>query len=306
MRRIECAYERTLYINAGSSPNNHIRPSITPSSSLTADLVVEHEDNNQQGVASPDSQHLKLDAPSRTDLGNDLNTDINLGWDFGLHSWAAAQHITENDQLAVTFDDLNSRPDVSMVIDPEMTPFRSEISNNRFFDIEIFDGDSQRQGCRSPSLPSIPWYYLPSASCALVQNPPCPLKSTPAQCTSRLFLPRNFVPRSSSYTAKYLMAVLGSYPKLMASESVSPPYVHPFSPERDNDGDGRICRKDKACLPEPLAICSSIVQMYLTKTRESHAFIWKTILLEQQRIYSEVCIPAHRGIKNTAKFVPFH
>ncbi len=110
-----------------------------------------------------------------------------------------------------------------------------------------------------------------------------------------LFLPRKFSAGSSLLTAKYLMAVLHSYPEFMMDNSSFPPYIHSYTPK--SNGDDSNCNEDGERAQESLAICSSIVQMTLNKTRENHAFIWRTIRLEQQRLYEEVCSLDFHGLR---------
>jgi len=314
MRRIECAYEMKRYASSVSNSNeynqaaestshgttvsNHRGPSMASSSSLAAEVLVEHLDAFQHDMASQDPRRVALDALPGQGLENGLQNELDLDWDFGLHSWDAGRSGIEDDQSATAFENLNTiidRP--TDMKDLGITNFPSRQSRIQFSYPMLLDKDSQSQP-RSPSPPSMPGHSLPSGGRALVQSSPRILAILPDPNIPGLFLPRNFATSSTSFTAKYLMAVLSSFPKLMTNNSVLPRYIHPYQPK--NKGNDFVCYNDKTCLPEPLAVCSSIVQMFLTKTGESNAFIWRTIRSEQQRLYKEVCILRLRDPKKNA------
>jgi hypothetical protein len=88
----------------------------------------------------------------------------------------------------------------------------------------------------------------------------------------------------SQLTSYYLLQTLRSYPKKMVSGTL-PPFIHDY-------GDLVIGSKEKAdsLLPEPLAICKSIMFMYFSKTSASASFVWRTIEMELNRLETEVRI----------------
>lgn len=318
-RRIGCAYEIKRYASAISNPreytqaaegifgtsdgttaNDDTGPSMASGTLPAAEVVVEHLDTFQHGMALQDPQRVALDALPGQDPENGLQNELDLHWDFGLHSWGAARSEIEDDQPGTTFENVNIITGCPTGIkDLGITYLPSRQSHIQYSYPILLDKDSQSQERRSPSPLSTPWHSLPSEGRALVQSSPRILASLPDPSAPGLLLPRKFAPSSTSFTAKYLMSVLSSYPKLMATNPVVPPYIHPHHPK--SNGDDCIYDTDKTCLPEPLAICSSIVQMFLTKRRESNAFIWRTIRLEQQRLYKEVGILDLCGFKNNTE-----
>ena len=307
LRRAECAYERNIYVQAGSGSNgsnqatgrsfctgtritvnDSTAPSVRAISLLPTEALIERSDTFSQGTVLHDPQRIALDAPPGRCVETSIENGLDLDWNLELHSWAADPSMVEDDQSATVFEDLDSVLDCSTgVKDPRMTYLPSRQPHVPNLHPSSSDVDSQHQGQGSPFPPSMPLHRLPSESQALIQNSPRLLMSIPAPSLPGLFLPRKFATSSSSFTAKYLMAVLCSYPKFMTNGSILPPYIHPVI--SNYEGDNCMCCEPRTHLPESLAICSSIVQMFLTKTSESHAFIWGTIHLEQQRLYKEVC-----------------
>ena len=63
-----------------------------------------------------------------------------------------------------------------------------------------------------------------------------------------------------------------------------PPFIHHIWRDVDNTGFLRT----EFPLTEPLAICKSIMHMYSSKTKESSAFVWRTIEMELTRLDKEV------------------
>jgi len=237
MRRIECAYEMKRYASSVSNSNeynqaaestshgttvsNHRGPSMASSSSLAAEVLVEHLDAFQHDMASQDPRRVALDALPGQGLENGLQNELDLDWDFGLHSWDAGRSGIEDDQSATAFENLNTiidRP--TDMKDLGITNFPSRQSRIQFSYPMLLDKDSQSQP-RSPSPPSMPGHSLPSGGRALVQSSPRILAILPDPNIPGLFLPRNFATSSTSFTAKYLMAVLSSFPKLMYFHVIS-------------------------------------------------------------------------------------
>ncbi|KAJ9136925.1 hypothetical protein NKR23_g9571 [Pleurostoma richardsiae] len=74
---------------------------------------------------------------------------------------------------------------------------------------------------------------------------------------------------------------------MMIQGSSLPPFIHP--PCALNEGLHEKCIPGAPhhCLPEILAICTSLVHMFYTRTAASSAFVWKTIYAEQLRLCRE-------------------
>jgi hypothetical protein len=95
-------------------------------------------------------------------------------------------------------------------------------------------------------------------------------------------------PHGSALSRAYCIATLRSYPQLMCLNSgESLPFIHLNAHQSRREANQECA----ISLPEPLAICSSIMQMYVTRTPESLAFIWRTIQAEVQRLETELSIP---------------
>ncbi|KAH9893774.1 hypothetical protein F4778DRAFT_748450 [Xylariomycetidae sp. FL2044] len=73
--------------------------------------------------------------------------------------------------------------------------------------------------------------------------------------------------------AVMLLQSLRSYPEKMLRRDNFPPFVHP--------------QWYRQALPEPLAICMKISQMFTTRTPEILPFLWRTIRAEQIRVLKE-------------------
>ena len=92
-------------------------------------------------------------------------------------------------------------------------------------------------------------------------------------------------PYGSAVARAYCITILRSYPGMMcASDEGLPPFIHSKmkTPGYLNNG--------LAPLSDPLAICSSIMQMYKARSPGNLHFIWKTIEMEVMRIGDEVSV----------------
>jgi hypothetical protein len=86
-----------------------------------------------------------------------------------------------------------------------------------------------------------------------------------------------------------LFKVVLSYPTDLLSDTSMPPFIHPnaYCPLNRSK-----CTSEAApahpFYPTPLANCISILHMWQTRTPESNALVWRTIMAEQHRLYNEV------------------
>ncbi|KAL0942783.1 C6 finger domain-containing protein [Colletotrichum truncatum] len=100
--------------------------------------------------------------------------------------------------------------------------------------------------------------------------------------------PRVRKPLSTYLTAKVLLGQLLSYPAMMAKGGRLPPTIFPQCvingtiPPSECSSQGY-----HQCLPEELAICSSLVQSFEARTPGSEAFVWANIYKEIERIRKE-------------------
>ncbi|CAI6336076.1 unnamed protein product [Periconia digitata] len=82
---------------------------------------------------------------------------------------------------------------------------------------------------------------------------------------TRVDNPHAFARRSADLILDALYAVV----EQMRRRETFPPFIHPHW--------------HQPSLPEPLAVCMHISQMYALQTNEMRAFLWRTILAEQRR-----------------------
>ncbi|KAH8820199.1 hypothetical protein F5884DRAFT_763206 [Xylogone sp. PMI_703] len=97
-------------------------------------------------------------------------------------------------------------------------------------------------------------------------------------------------PRYSDRACLATTVVLGqlsAYPKMMVNGSHLPPFIYPRCTL--NEGVITECTENGKhhCLPEPLAICAGLVQMFYSRTAGNTGFVWKTIYAEQARLHRE-------------------
>jgi hypothetical protein len=103
--------------------------------------------------------------------------------------------------------------------------------------------------------------------------------------------PRGFFVRAMrnhqlSLSRKYMITTLRSYPFTMlpGKSQKLPAFIHPQCLSYGSK-DGRLAR---CSLSSPLENCLAIMQMWAVKNEANAAFIWKTIRMEQERLFSEV------------------
>ncbi|KAH8700135.1 hypothetical protein BGW36DRAFT_373498 [Talaromyces proteolyticus] len=88
-------------------------------------------------------------------------------------------------------------------------------------------------------------------------------------------------------TRRILLGKLTSYPQKMIGGHPLPPFIHPQCVLQERSQEECVSKGTHTCLPESLAICASLVQMFFTKTSTSTAFVWRTINAEHRRMYNE-------------------
>lgn len=77
-------------------------------------------------------------------------------------------------------------------------------------------------------------------------------------------------------SASLVMDAICAIPEQMLRRETFPPFIHPHW--------------NRPAMPEPLAICMRIAQMFASRTPDIKPFIWRTILAEQRRILKQVRI----------------
>ena len=104
---------------------------------------------------------------------------------------------------------------------------------------------------------------------------------------SNLMAPKKPKSTQSFLMRQVIWGQIRNYPKMII-EGQLPPFIYPSCVLDDKLP--RVCAVNGAhdCLPEPLAICSSLVRMFYSRTASTSAFIWKSIYKELDRLRSEV------------------
>lgn len=105
----------------------------------------------------------------------------------------------------------------------------------------------------------------------------------------RAFSPSTMRNHQSSLNMKYMIRTLRSYPfTMLPGKSRSlPAFIHPQCISYGSKHDGVI----RNSLSSPLENCLAIMQMWSVKNEANATFIWRSIRMEQDRLYSEVCSP---------------
>lgn len=80
---------------------------------------------------------------------------------------------------------------------------------------------------------------------------------------------------SSKYAAGLLTHAISAFPQMMLRRQTLPPFIH---------GHWHM-----PSLPETLANCMSVAQIFATRTPETRPFLWRMVGAELQRLQDEVC-----------------
>ncbi|KAH8803641.1 hypothetical protein F5884DRAFT_510772 [Xylogone sp. PMI_703] len=86
--------------------------------------------------------------------------------------------------------------------------------------------------------------------------------------------PRRMSDPLAQHSARLVMQALRAFPTQMLSRENFPPFIHPLWTSQN--------------LPEPLAACMRISQMFVSRTPDIESFLWRTIENEQRRFLEEV------------------
>lgn len=80
---------------------------------------------------------------------------------------------------------------------------------------------------------------------------------------------------TSKFAAGLLSQAISAFPQMMLRRQTFPPFIH--------------AHWHLPSLPETLANCMSIAQLFATRTTETRPFLWRTIGTEVKRLQDEVC-----------------
>lgn len=85
-----------------------------------------------------------------------------------------------------------------------------------------------------------------------------------------------------------VLGQLTGYPKMMLTGDLLPPFIQP--PCHFDEEQAPECRAAgrHKCLPEILAICVGLVEMFYSRTQANERFVWETIFAEQARLRKKV------------------
>lgn len=111
------------------------------------------------------------------------------------------------------------------------------------------------------------------------------LFSQPIPRAQRSFGLRRVRGHQFSLSRQYVLCTLRSYPARILPGKTLPPFIH----SQCMVDDPRNSRVGQKILPQPLANCAAIVQMWPVKNDSNSVFIWRAIRMEQERLSSEVC-----------------
>jgi hypothetical protein len=99
--------------------------------------------------------------------------------------------------------------------------------------------------------------------------------------SNRCIIRRRLINPHAQTHATLIIQILASFPTMMLRKDTFPPFIHPRSfsaiPGKEYD------------MPEALANCMSLAQLFKMRTKENSRFLWKSIRLEHERLWREVC-----------------
>lgn len=87
-------------------------------------------------------------------------------------------------------------------------------------------------------------------------------------------------------TAKMLFGKLASYSRIMADAKRLPPFIYP--PCWSSQCSRCVADSPHRCLPETLAICSNLTQMYSLRREGSESFVWQQICAHLKQLRDQV------------------
>ncbi|KAH7233466.1 hypothetical protein BKA59DRAFT_549726 [Fusarium tricinctum] len=79
---------------------------------------------------------------------------------------------------------------------------------------------------------------------------------------------------SLQHASRVIMQMLYAYPQMMLRRQTFPPFVNPHWHEKR--------------LPDTLATCMSIAQLFAARTPETESFLWRTISVEEERFRDQL------------------
>lgn len=164
----------------------------------------------------------------------------------------------------------------------------SEIPSQSSLELDIFTLDPNLEGCSFENLPVSDMAI--SAQRPIQSYLPSPENASETQITIKSLSAKADLTRlpyqreASHHAAKLVLQTLYAFPQMMLRRKTFPPFIHPHWHE--------------SCLPEILANCMSIAQLFAARTPETRSFLWRTINAEEQRFRENVRTPVELSQRN--------
>jgi hypothetical protein len=293
-RCLQCHYPQNRIRNSGNQQRrNDFRP-ILPVTNTP--IVIEKVVNNER-------------LPTENSVSIDEISDA-VAADAGNYFANSDTHSEENtfDAMAALLDAGARMPDLAIYQSDAFSPFdisatpalhhetasssdKQEDSDNSSVSRYFVDNFSTSDPISLPY--SMPGFGLSTASSPMSTsisfNSPDFLITTidPADTREKPLLSvreRSF--QQGSLTAKMILSQLFDYTRRIAEGRNLPPFIHPPCFLSQNDE----CPPEAphSCLPQPLAICRNLTQMFYSRTSESTSFIWRQIFSHLREMRAEV------------------
>lgn len=78
----------------------------------------------------------------------------------------------------------------------------------------------------------------------------------------------------ADHVANLVLHIIRSFPQMMLRRQTFPPFIHKYW--------------HRSALPEKLATCMSVAQLFASRTPETRPFLWRTVDAEERRMREEV------------------
>lgn len=123
---------------------------------------------------------------------------------------------------------------------------------------------------------------------SLIPVPDRSIGASPTSCSRRI----------SKGCRRFILSVIRTYPRMMATPDSLPPYVHRVGCglHLDDQDPGLHSAEAEAFAPlKPLAACYGIAQVFATRGPNTSEFLWRTVENEHRLIRDEVGAFSARG-----------
>lgn len=120
------------------------------------------------------------------------------------------------------------------------------------------------------------------------QGPVSDVESKPRRYKDKLIWPRIGSTIEGYFSNTVFRGQIMSYPQMMSKGNRLPPFIFPRCMMGGPVAFDCELQGVHQCLPEILAICSNMVQLFENRTPASSSFVWKTIYAEHERLRREV------------------